>query len=120
MVTCSETAPPAMTGGMIVDGTYAMTSSTVYTSGTTTCAGLSFPAANPQTLLMAAPCMESIDMVGGAKSYALSASGSTLTLMEVCPGASTSSVPYTATSSMFTELSSLGPGIDQISVFQKQ
>jgi hypothetical protein len=112
--------PPAMTGGTIVDGTYVLGSATVYTSGTTTCAGLVFPPGDPQTLLMAAPCMESIDLMQGAKSYALSASGNTLTLMEVCPNVSTSSVPYTAASSAFSELSSLGPGIDLYSVFQKQ
>jgi len=117
--TCSETAPPAMTGGMIADGTYVMSSATVYTSGTTTCAGLVFPTGDPSTLLVTAPCMQSIDLMGGAKSYALSASGSTLTLMEVCPNVSTSSVPYTASSSTFSELSSLAPGIDLISVFQK-
>jgi hypothetical protein len=118
--TCSESSPPALTGGTIVDGTYVMTSATVYTSGTTTCAGLTFRAGGPSTIAMAAPCMQAIDPSGGAKNYARSTSGNMLTLMEVCPGVMTATVPYTATATTFSELSSVGSGIDVISVFQKQ
>jgi hypothetical protein len=118
--TCSEATPPALTGGTIVDGTYVMTSATVYTSGTTTCSGLTFPPGGPSTIAMAGPCMQSIDSMGGAKNFARSTSGNMLTLMEICPGVTTNTVQYTATATTLSELSPISSGVDVISVFQKQ
>ena len=117
IATCVAGAPPPMSGGAIADGTYAMVSATAYASS---CAGLSLPTGGPTTMLITAGCMQSVDVSGGAKTYSFVTSGSTLSLVELCPGASSTAMQYSATATSYSELAPFSPGINVVSVFQKQ
>jgi hypothetical protein len=63
--------------------------------------------------------MQSVDVMGGAKTYNWTRSGNTLTLNEVRPGASSYDIPYTATSTSLAELAPFSPRIQVVSVLQK-
>jgi hypothetical protein len=115
--TCVAGAPPAMSGGPIADGTYVLVSGMAYSSS---CSGVSLPAGGPTTILVAAGCMQSVDANGGAKTNMWTASGSTLSTAEVCPGSSLFELSYTATPTTLSELDPVSPGISVISVFRKQ
>ncbi len=114
---CVAGAPPAMTGGAIADGTYVLVSATAYTSS---CSGIQLPTGGPTTLLLSAGCEQSIDIMGGAKTYTFATSGSTLTENEVCPGSGSYPLPYTATATTLSELAPFTPGVNIVSVFRKQ
>jgi len=116
--TCVAGASPAMTGGAIADGTYVLVSGTAYASS---CSGVTLPAGGPTTLLVSAGCIQSVDVTGGAKTYAWSTSGSTFTMSEVCPAASPpADLQYTATPTTLSQLAQSSPQLGLVSVFQKQ
>jgi hypothetical protein len=115
--TCVAGSPPAMTGGTIAYGTYVLSAATAYTSS---CSGVSLPTGGPTTMLVSGGCMQTIDVTGGAKTFTWSTTGATLTMNEVCPGAVTANLAYTATATTLSELAPLTAQTQVVSVFQKQ
>jgi hypothetical protein len=114
---CVQGAPPALMGGTVVDGTYVLVAATAYTPD---CADASIPTGGPTTIVLTSGCLQSIDVRGGAQTYTWTAQGTTMTWTRVCPGSFVASLPYTATATTLSTLGPLSPGIDVISVFQRQ
>jgi hypothetical protein len=114
--TCSTSSMPTMTGGTIADGTYVLTSATMYLSS---CTGVTLPTGGPTTIAIAGDCEQSIDANGGAQTYTLSTSGNVETQTRVCGGTLTAMQEYTTMATSIAELQAYGSG-SIISTFQMQ
>jgi hypothetical protein len=108
---CATGTPPAPTGGTIADGTYVLTAATDYA-----CEGGPPPGIGSVAVVITGGCFNDVVTFpvfdGGTESATessqLSVSGTTFTLNRVCPSPETTVVSYSATSTEFTTLSSLG------------
>ncbi len=107
--------PPAMTGGTIVDGTYALIKIDVYP-------GASDPGPTEQTIVFQSghvkevtfPSSGSPNIIGGP----YGASGTTITINAVCPVALSIPLPYTANETSFQLVS--GTGSSLIYTYEKK
>jgi hypothetical protein len=113
---CSTAATPTMTGGAIADGTYVLTSATLYLSS---CSDVILPTGGPTTIAIAGDCEQSIDASGGAQTYTISTTGNVETQTRVCVGPLTVMQQYTATATSIAELQPFGSG-SIVSTFQMQ
>jgi len=101
-LTCVVGAPPAMTGGSLLDGTYVLSTTTVYAANCIEGLGSSAP----NTLLVDGPCMQSAadpwEPAVVAVSYSWSTSGDILDQQELCPTATPgNTMTYTASATTF-------------------
>jgi hypothetical protein len=118
-IECSTNAPPAMTGGPIADGTYALTGQTIYNTDCGS-AVASLPA---ETLVIAGACAQVVVGLGpdaGHSSVALASRAETLTLGQVCPTTGEGSYGYTSANGSLTLLSLDPTGVVTVSAYTRQ
>jgi hypothetical protein len=100
------TPPPTMTGGTIVDGTYALTAITKYN-------GVAGSVTHKATLLLAGGKGQEVDSADGAADkhtyFTYTTSGSELTMTAACGGTGNLTLKYTATPTTFMFLDPTDP-----------
>jgi hypothetical protein len=120
-VNCTTVAPPAMTGGPIVDGTYVLAAETLYTG---VCGDLVQTQTIPaETLVIAGSCAQVVSGSGadaGHSTIALASTGIDLTLGGVCPGTAQGTYAYTASNSTLTLLALDPTGTAAVSIYARQ
>ncbi|MBI2395824.1 MAG: hypothetical protein HYV09_40035 [Deltaproteobacteria bacterium] len=97
--TTVSSAPPTMTGGTIVDGTYVLTNITKYN-------GVVGSITHKETMLFSGGNGQNVDSADGGPDkhtyFKYTTSGSELTMTVACGGAGSLKIKYTATPTTFT------------------
>jgi hypothetical protein len=108
-------APPAMTGGTIVPGTYVLTKFELYMSGTGT-------SVHKETMEFGAGTMSNVTSKDGSADkpgfFTYATAGDTITLTQTCGGSMSLPLKYTATATTFVLVAPTNP--NQVQTYTKK